>query len=539
MDRRELSSVWRRGGGAICVALFFAFLGACSAEGDFARADVETGGPDSSSGGTGTGNPGADGDGIGIGDGGLGNLPEENKDLSAFRAPVVTGDYLWFVNPDSSRVALIEAEHLEVQVLNGGFRPTYVTAVPSAVGVDSALVINVGSRDATWFRLLDDGIDTQEFPVHAEANRWTVAPSGRWAVAWSAVEPEQILDPTDGLQDVTVVDLEAEPPRTHRLTVGYRPLEVTFSEDEERLIVVATADISVIDLTPELPATVRWLDLGSGSGRGVSITPDGAHALVHRSDRATVEILSLDGAPPTEVDLSGPVTDLELSADGSRAVAVVREQRQIAVLELPDVLGDPGSFDTVTVPDEVFGSVALTSDGLTAALYTTAVENSRLVLVDLREGAGYLSHRTVDVKAPVTSVRPTPDGEHAIALMGQAPGSDKPGSFALVSLREQRFPRVEGTGAPVHQVAVTSDRALVTTRDDQRDVFESFLIQMPSGRVDGVRLSSPPTAVGILSDLDLGYVAQSHPEGRVTILSFASARARTLTGFELASKVVE
>src|SRR5690606_21578836 len=123
--------------------------------------------------------------------------------------------------------------------------------------------------------------------------------------------------------------------------------------------------------------------------------------------------------------------------------------------------------------------------------------------------------------------------------MGQAPGSDKPGSFALVSLREQRFPRVEGTGAPVHQVAVTSDRALVTTRDDQRDVFESFLIQMPSRRVDGVRLSSPPTAVGILSDLDLGYVAQSHPEGRVTILSFASARVRALTGFELASKVVE
>lgn len=537
----EQSSWWRRGLGLGSSLLLVAVVTGCGADGDFDARDVgpRAGDPDANHEPPGFEGPNFGGGGAGMTDDGLEDLPEEAKDLNAFRAPVATGDYLWFVNPDSNRVALIDAEHLEVQVLNGGHRPTYVAAVPSAPGSESALVINAGSHSATWFRHFEDRIETVEFPLHEGANRWTVASSGRWAVAWSAVEPNQALDPTDGLQDVTVVDLEAEPPATQRLTVGYRPQQVGFSEDEKTLIVVALGGISVIDLTATPPATVRLLDVGGGSGRGVAITPDGDHALVHRSSSSTVQILSLRGAPPVEVELSGPVTDLGLSADGTRAVAVVREQRQIAVLELPGVLDDPEGFETLTVPGEVFGSVALSADGLTAALYTTAVDHGRLVLVDLRNGAGYLTHRTVDVRAPVTGVQPTPDGEHAIVLMGRAAGSEKPGSFSLVALREQRFPRVEGTGAPIHQVAVSAERAVVTTRNDQSRVYESFMVQMPSGQVDVVRLSSPPTAVGILSDLDLGYVAQSHPEGRVTILSFASGRPRTLTGFELASKIVE
>ncbi len=400
-------------------------------------------------------------------------------------------------------------------------------------------VLNVGSGDATWFRLKGRKITDRTFPIAHRANRWAVSPSGRWATAWSAEEPDERLDPTEGLQDITVVDLGVEPPVTHRLTVGYRPSALSYSAGEEELIVVSEAGISLVDLWGSSPVSTGWIDLGSASGRGVAVTPSGEYALVRRAGEPVVSILPLDGSPPAEVQLGGAVTDLELDAEGRRAVAVVREKRQIAVFDVEAAFADPAKVDVATVPGEIFGSVALSPDGDVAALYTTALDSGRVVIADLRAGDTYLETRTVDVKGPVLSVRTTTGGDHAVVLMGKGAQSTNPGSFAVVSLREPRFPRVEATAAPVHQVAVSADYALVTTRDGAAGIFESHLIEMASGRLDKVRLSSPPTAVGILGEQGLGYVAQSHPEGRVTVLNFASATARTLTGFELASKVVE
>ena len=46
-------------------------------------------------------------------------------------------------------------------------------------------------------------------------------------------------------------------------------------------------------------------------------------------------------------------------------------------------------------------------------------------------------------------------------------------------------------------------------------------------------------ASGIVVDAGVAYVAQEHPEGRITFLDLEDARARTLTGFELGVKVVD
>jgi hypothetical protein len=498
-------------------------------------------GSSTAAGGGGLGLPGEALGGAG-GDGSLPPLPplpDEVEEDSAFRAPVATGDYLWFANPASSRVALIHALNLDVQVLSGGYQPTHIAPVPRPGGENSALVLNVGSSDATWFRVKDGHVDDVTFDTHRGANRLTVAPSGKWAVLWSAANSAQSLDPTEGLQDVTVVSLASATPKTFRLTVGYRPSQVLFDATETRIVVVDETGISLLDVEDGTPSASAWLDLGPGKDRDVAVTPSGNHALVRRKDDAKIEVVPLDGGDTTFVQLQGAVTDLDLSADGSRAVAVVREKRQLAVLPLPGIVAAPSTFDVVTVPGEVFGSAALTADGKTAALYTNAIDSDRVVVVDLTAGSDYLGTRVVSVKAPIESLTTTPDGEHAIALLGAPEGSVNAGSFALVPLRAERFPRVVGTLAETREVAVTSDYALVTTSNGSGGVFEAHLLRMPSLSVDSVRISSPPLAAGLLQERGLGYVAQSHPEGRVTILDFEESGARTLTGFELAAKVVE
>ena len=62
---------------------------------------------------------------------------------------------------------------------------------------------------------------------------------------------------------------------------------------------------------------------------------------------------------------------------------------------------------------------------------------------------------------------------------------------------------------------------------------------MPSLEVDQYTLASPPIAVGVVAGANRAYVAQSNPEGRITFIDLATGQARTLTGFELGSRVVD
>ena len=88
-------------------------------------------------------------------------------------------------------------------------------------------------------------------------------------------------------------------------------------------------------------------------------------------------------------------------------------------------------------------------------------------------------------------------------------------------------------------VAPTSDRVLVTVRDDAHKNFGVYLGLLPSLEVRRYPLASPPIAAGVVAGAGRGYVAQQHPEGRITFVTLDSGDARTLTGYELASRVVD
>ncbi len=62
---------------------------------------------------------------------------------------------------------------------------------------------------------------------------------------------------------------------------------------------------------------------------------------------------------------------------------------------------------------------------------------------------------------------------------------------------------------------------------------------MPSLTVDSSPLATRPIAAGIVAGAGRGFVAQEHPDGRITFVDFDDGEARTLTGFELAGEVVD
>jgi hypothetical protein len=502
-----------------------------------------------------------------------GEAPERESE-SSFRAPVVTGKYVWSANPASGRVALIDASSFEVRSVDAGFGPTYVSAVERGDGVPRALVINARGHDATELELAADGtIGTRHVALHEGADSWSVSPDGRFAIAWSDSRNAPGSDPTDGFQDVTVVELGAGAELVPtRLTVGYRPSGFAFAG--ARAFAITQDGISVIELADgavrlsglvQLPSSVR-------TQPDVSVTADGSRALARVEGSSTLYEIDLGSGAMREHVFAGRITDLDLSQDGSTAVAVVQraaatgtpgdadaggvadagadagepvsdagsEPEQAAseavFIPIPEGLTATSLRRTLRGSAQSFGSVVLSSDGQRAVLFTSARASGRVTLV-----GPALEQRSLDLIAAVRAVFITPDGAHALALQTPPAGSVKRGAFSVFSLADVRAPKLVASDAPAEAVALApdnSERALVSVSDPATASYGAFLVRMPNLQVDFSELPSRPLATGMIPAAGKGFVAQAHPEGRITFIDLADGAGREITGFELSSKVV-
>ena len=529
-----------------------------------------------------TGGTGTGGSATGVTGTGGSSLPPEQEVESSYQVPVATGMYVWIANPTSGRVAYVDAATLKVQTVQAGNAPTYLAPVPGAS--DAVVVLNVLSHDATLMRAQAGGLlsSTMIPDVTPLANAWAVAPDGRFALAWTdarrALAAAPNVSTLEGFQDVSAIDLSATPPLVTTLAVGYRPVSITFSSDGRRAFAVTEDGVSVIGLPGPTGsvAVVREISLSanpneSADTRDVSVTSDG-RAVVRREGSPEVRIVDLTTGATGVVTLSGAVTDLDVTPDGARAVAVVRDTSQVAILPLGTAGTDPSTVAYTIIAGEVVGSVTLTSDGKLALLYSNASDAEHLVVLDMTTAA----YRVLRVHAPVLSVFPTADGQFAVVLHhlpaptpdgGVSVSVDGGGTpdggvdaivappqppppavpptpapaFTVIPLDGSRSGRIQETSAVPQAVALAPDssQALVTVRDDRAAVFGAYLVGLPSLQVSPIDIASPPIATGVVAAANRGYVAQSHPEGRITFIPFDSGAPRTLTGFDLGARIVD
>jgi hypothetical protein len=125
--------------------------------------------------------------------------------------------------------------------------------------------------------------------------------------------------------------------------------------------------------------------------------------------------------------------------------------------------------------------------------------------------------------------------------LGAAPGSRRPGGFALIPVSNQLPPKIVGADAPPQSVAIGPNDALVTIsgpREGGGTLNAVYRATFPGLATDFIPLGSKPISTALVPDAAKGFVAQSHPEGRITFVSLETGAPRTLTGFELAAGVV-
>jgi len=524
---------------ALLSALAFASLGplyACSAgdaAGEFA--------PNNGFGGNDQGGLASGGEG---GQGGA-PLPPEEELESNYSAPVATGNYVWIANPASGRVAYIDAVTLEVNVVEAGNAPTYVAAIPDP-DADVAIVLNVLSYDATILRAKGTTLTAESLPVPSSGNSWSVAKNGRWAIAWTDSRRIEKADPIDGFQDITVLDLKTGALKSTPITVGYRPVAVAFDSAQTRAFAITQDGITVVALDGSAPTVIKNIKLsdqptGDANARDVAITPDGSYALVRRDGYETINVVSLLDGTKTNVTFPAAPTDMDLSPDGKIAVAVVRDTSEVGLLPVPGIVSEPLNFPLVSISGALVGSASLAPKSPLALLYTNATPNPIITVLDT--SAPQPSPKQIQLWAPVKAVFPTEDAAHAIVLhdAGGNVGSEYPAAMSVVPIANDLPAKLMGLDSPVVSVAVAPNgsQALVATGDETKPIYRMYVASMPSLEVKKYNLASQPIAAGIVAGADRGYVAQKHPDGRITFIDFKSGELRTLTGFELASQVID
>ncbi|MFT3775838.1 MAG: hypothetical protein QM820_61625 [Minicystis sp.] len=219
---------------------------------------------------------------------------------------------------------------------------------------------------------------------------------------------------------------------------------------------------------------------------------------------------------------------------------MVRETSQVALLPVPGVVADPASASLVQV-DATIGSAALASASPVAFFYTNATPSPLLAVMDT--SAAPPSARTILMRAPILGVFATADAAHAVVLHDQLDdaGSHYPAAVSLAPIALDLPPKIVGLDAPPISIAVApaGDHALVAAGDEKTGVFQLVLGSLPSLKVQKLPLASLPIAAGIVAGAGRGYVAQKHPDGRITFVTLKTGEARTITGFELATQVVD
>lgn len=526
--------------GVSVVALSLAHL-ACGTSGEAVSADG------ASPAGAPTGAAGSTGGNAAGGSGGAA-LPNEREIERRYQAPVASKRFVWVANPKSGRVAFVDAATAEVSLVEAGNAPTTVASIPG--GDDAAIVLNALSHDATVMRVGPAGISTRRVDVESGGNAWALTPSGAFAVAWTDAKLVAKPDPLDGYQDVTVVDLSPGAERSTTLSVGYRPMRVSFSSDGQRAFVVSQDGVSVVELTgePRVAANVRLTDPGKSlDGDDVVVSPDGVRAIARRPGEKGVAVVELATGALGVVALPSAPTDVDLAPDGKTALAVLRETGEVAWFPLPEALADPKLVQRTKIADtgQIIGSVVVAREGTRAFVFTSAVPEPRLSVISSVDPAQAPLHLLL--RAPVGGVFSSQDGATALVLHDQAPkptdGSTPTSyvaAFSLVPTTTGAPPKLQGLDAKPVAAAISpaGDRAIVATGTGAVGPYRAYVARAPSLSIDAFELPSAPISAGLVPAAGRAFVAEEHAEGRLSLIDLEAGTIKTITGFELAAKVV-
>lgn len=495
-------------------------------------------------------------------------LPPEQEDDRTFLRPAASDRYVFALSPDADSVAVIDPQKLVIDAVKLPDEPVALQVSP---GQDAAVIVSRAGRALSLLTAGENGptLRTQKLPRRFSA--LSVSPDGAWALLWTP-DGEPVDAGAEGI--VALVRLSAlasgTPAPVIERAAGRRHTQVIFRlhDDEVRdAVIVGQGEIAFIDLTnPEAKPVPDRLSLpdeyASVQSREATAPPHGEFVLLRSLATAEVGVIDVATRTLSRVTLPAPASDLDLTADGALAVAVLRQTSQVAWFPLPEGLADPDLMETadVALPGHdcadtsspctaAPGQAVLSPDGRRAALFTNASASEAFALLDLDTAEVTVFPR---LQKLVRTIGIAPDGRTAIVLHRPEPGSRVSDPYERAVDVAQGYSVVD-LAAGYSQLKLTDDvaplefvfsqdgsHAAVTLRHDQKRLYRVEAIDLATLIASPLDLASAPQYAGPFpgdSQPASVWVTQVHPAGRISFVDLSARTVRTATGFELNSEI--
>jgi len=482
--------------------------------------------------------------------------------------PTHSDRFVYVAMTDLDALAKIDGMTLSVESIPVGDQPEVLEAIPESDGV---VVLDRNNGTASIVRAASGGDDTRVVPVLANMNRISVDPTGSFALAWFDLRKETLdsgglsgVTSIGSFQDVTVIRLQQDSERSVDLSVGFRPRDVQFDQDGTRAYVITDDGVSVIDLAQTIeagPSIVAPIDISSGPDvdpldMEVNVVASGEFAVIRETDSSVLRVVGLLGGQlglSASIDLPSVPSDVDLAKDGTAAYAVLKDSSELAILDLSAGLPAVEDLTLVEIPGESVGSMVLSPLGGQAVLFTNAASVERLSIVDFADPAN-ATVRSFNLQKSVRALGYDPTATSLIVTHAKSFGDpqenglsfeefiDRSFGYSIVDIATG-FDKLQITGANpgAFQFSTTTPRAyvLIDGGDAPGALSQTHIIELDTGVVRLQTMSSPPETVGILPEAGMAFVNQRHPLGRVSFIDVANDAMRTVTGFDLNSRIVD
>ncbi|HVW26975.1 MAG TPA: hypothetical protein VHC69_16520 [Polyangiaceae bacterium] len=266
---------------------------------------------------------------VATGAGGTSGLPPEMETTASFELPQAGQHFVYAANTDSDTVAVIDATKLTIQIVPAGDQPTFLQVL---AGADAAIVLNVGSNDATIVRTDPSGASrTSSVLVKPGSNAIAVAPDGNHAVVYFDSSMPSASTTPGSPQDVTVISLSPGGDTYNDMSIGYHASRLFFSSDSARAFVVTDDGVSILDFAAidekaagvsqqgtEIARTVSLGQAKTDNALDVSVTPDGRYALAREEGTSELRLLNLDSGDIQRLDIAAYMSTAQPDAGASR-----------------------------------------------------------------------------------------------------------------------------------------------------------------------------------------------------------------------------
>lgn len=486
--------------------------------------------------------------------------PEKELERASERPPIASPHYVYALNPDADGVARIDPATLVIEHIPVGSHPVDLQAIP---GVDGAVALSMLDRSISLIDSTSLPSRVLRVPLDRQHTRLTVSADGAYAIAW----PDPALGATTGAEGIlTVVDLEGarqgkpiEQIRFER-AAGFRITDVifrlengaateayAFAKETVATIDLATLTSSPLPLRTPLP-TAMAEDVQT---REVIADVNGQHIVLRST--TSPELAYFDGATLHSVPLPEVATDLDLLPDGSAAIAALRVSRQIAYIEIPQDLLDPAGIQLFETDGQAVGQIALPPvmrPEMFAFVYTNATDQESFARIDLPSGVV----TPYSVEKLVDEIAISPDGESAVILHRPNPATtandeyeravDLDEGYSVVDIGTG-YVQLKRTGKSVpgpFAFSPVGGYLGVALSDAQNRNYGVDAVNLTSLVARPLSLASPPLYMGPIptaagTSPHRIFVSQSHPAGRISVVSLDDGRMRTATGFTLNSEI--